>query len=646
MPTTSPPVNRLRRLFIRCATRVRRALGIGSPIPVVDTARLTEGYHAHQDNPPVDPCVKVLAYYLPQFHPFPQNDAWWGKGFTEWSNVGKAQPNYAGHYQPHCPIHLGYYDLRLIDNMIEQARLARNYGIYGFCYYFYWFNGTVLMHQPLEQMLADPRVDMPFCLMWANENWSRRWDGKDDDILIAQAHSRADSLAFIRHLGRYFQDDRYVRVNGLPVLIVYRANLIPDIAETGRLWREEALRLGLPGLYLVAAQSFDITSPAPFGFDAAVQFPPHPFRQYPDHQPEVTITNPAFTGRIHGYPDVAQRFVQRADEPYKVWRACMLSWDNTARKQDGATIFKDFSLQGYQQWLSHNLNVTAHDPRLNDDERLTFVNAWNEWAEGSHLEPDRRFGYGYLQATYDAVQDLDSRWGIVPGHPWARRHDVAVVLHLHYAEVVDPLLDQIDQAFPDGQVDLYVTTTASAHGARVRQRWPQAQVRLVENRGRDILPFVEAYRQIHALGHLAVCKVHTKRSAYRPDGERLRQGLLAPLLGSVATVQAALTRFRQDPKLGMLVPGPFLIPATRRNTSSNLANLDRLESLTGVPYGYTDLAAGTMFWFRPACLSPLLALKPQDFDLERGLADGTLTHAVERMMTSWARAEGYTVATC
>lgn len=636
---------RLRRLYIRTLIHLRCALGVPARIPRVSTGEPVSLPAPEADNRPIAPRVKAIAYYLPQFHPFPENDAWWGKGFTEWTNVGKALPNYEGHYQPHCPIHLGYYDLRLVDNMVEQARLAKSYGIGGFCYYFYWFDGKVLMHQPLEQMLADDRVDMPFCLIWANENWSRRWDGKEDDVLIAQKHSTADSMAFIRHLEKYFHDERYIRIDGKPVLAVYRANLIPDIRATGDLWREELLRMGFPGLYLVSAQSFDIKSSEPFGFDAAVQFPPHPI-QYPTHNQEVNVTNPSYEGRIYDYSEAAQRFVSLPDPAYKLMRTCMLSWDNTARKQDSSITFKDFSLGTYQQWLSHNLNATAHDDRLSPEEKLTFINAWNEWAEGTHLEPDRRYGYAYLQATYDVLKHYDAEvlsstsLGTTP----IRRHETGVILHLHYPEVFEQLAQQLAVAFPDGDMDLFITVTTGELAQAARARFPGAYIRLVENRGRDILPFVLIYRLIHQMGYRAVCKLHSKRSVYRPDGHELLEGLIQPLIGSATTTRQAIRRFHEDASLGMLVPQRFLLKVTRRNTSSNITHLDRLEQLTGVRYGYSDFAAGTMFWFRPEALSQLLALKPECFEAERGLADGTLAHAVERMMTSWSRASGYSVA--
>ena len=376
----------------------------GNPkIPRVALDETCNQFIQYQKNPPIIPLVKLIAFYLPQFHPFPENDEWWGKGFTEWTNVGKAKANYLGHYQPHCPIHNGYYDLRVPDVMEEQAKLAKEYGIYGFSYYFYWFGGKILMETPLKQMLANKKVDIPFCFTWANENWSRRWDGQENDVLIAQNHSDEDSLKFIRHLIQYFMDERYIRIDGKPVLIIYRANIIPNIAFIAKIWRDEVLKFGIPGLYLVSAQSFGIGSPAPFDFDASVEFPPHTVRS-DDITSSVDLLNTNYSGHIYNYDQVVSNAVLSKEPDYKLYRTAMLSWDNTARKQNNSHIFHNFSLLRYKEWLSSIVNKVYLNNKYNEDEKIVFVNAWNEWAEGTHLEPDQKFGYGYLQTTYDVLQ--------------------------------------------------------------------------------------------------------------------------------------------------------------------------------------------------------------------------------------------------
>ena len=347
-----------------------------------------------------DPLVRCIAFYLPQFHPIPENDRWWGTGFTEWTNVTRAKPNFVGHYQPQLPADMGFYDLRLPEVMVQQAALARDYALHGFCFYYYWFAGKRLLERPVEQMRASGQPDFPYCLCWANENWTRRWDGADHEVLIAQDPHRTDDARFIHDLLPYLRDSRYIRVSGRPLLIVYRVGLLPNPRESARVWREIARQEGVGDLYLCAAKTYETGDPAQYGFDAIVEFPPHGVSLPPDSRP-YDITNPDFGGGIYDYRQLVNARLLRPDPDYVVHPTVMPGWDNTARRGDLANIFVHSTPEYYEVWLRETIARVLD--RREPDERLVFVNAWNEWAEGAHLEPDRRFGHQFLCATRRAV---------------------------------------------------------------------------------------------------------------------------------------------------------------------------------------------------------------------------------------------------
>lgn len=350
--------------------------------------------------------VRAIAFYLPQFHPIPENDLWWGKGFTEWTNVTRARQNFVGHYQPHLPADLGFYDLRIAKTLEEQAALAQAHGIHGFCYHYYWFAGKRLLEAPVEAMRASGKPDFPYCLCWANENWTRRWDGADEDILIAQDPSPADDERFIRDLLPHLRDPRYIRVDGKPLLIVYRVGMLPDPRSTAALWREVCRRENIGDLYLCAAMTYDTADASLYGFDALVEFPPHRIETLPATS-QVEITNPTFTGFVYDYREVVEDLLARPEPTYVKHLTVMPGWDNTPRRPDDARIFINASPEIYEVWLREVVERTAEERRAH--ERLVFINAWNEWAEGAHLEPDQRFGTQYLRATLRALTHARGR---------------------------------------------------------------------------------------------------------------------------------------------------------------------------------------------------------------------------------------------
>jgi hypothetical protein len=350
--------------------------------------------------------LRSIAFYLPQYHPIPENDRWWGEGFTEWTNVRKAQPRFGGHYQPHVPADLGYYDLRDPETLAAQAELAKAYGIGGFCFYHYWFNGKRLLEHPFNETLESGKPDFPFCLCWANENWTRRWDGEEREVLMAQEHSFEDDLAHINSLIPAFRDERYIRVNGKPLFLVYKTNLLPDPKRTAEIWREAARKAGIGELYLVRIENhFQGNDPSPqeIGFDAATEFAPHwgCFGEKVSDRVELYDEYRGCNPLIYDYDNIMLGMLGRAKPDYKLFRGVFPSWDNSARRQNDPVMFVNSSPEKYAFWLSQIARYTLQN--FQGDERLVFINAWNEWGEGCHLEPDQKYGLRYLEATRQAM---------------------------------------------------------------------------------------------------------------------------------------------------------------------------------------------------------------------------------------------------
>lgn len=349
--------------------------------------------------------VKLIAFYLPQFHPFPENDKWWGKGFTEWDNVTKAVPMFLGHYQPHLPVDLGFYDLRLIETQKRQIELAKQYGVFGFCYYYYWFNGKKLMETPLDNFINNPEeLDIPFCLCWANENWTRRWDGNDDDILISQDYSSKEDLEFIKDLKKYINDSRYIKVDNKPLILVYKPQLLPNPKNTFAIWREYCKKEGIGELYILGAKRHDFDLEAEdYGLDGAYEFPPN--YPHPNQVKEnVKFLNPDYEPTVYDL----EKFVEDKDyvtkeENYEKFKTVIPYWDNTPRRlKDGQVYIGNPNV--YKKWLKEAMNYTKSN--LANNKQFVFINAWNEWAEGAHLEPDRKYGYAYLKATAESIVEI------------------------------------------------------------------------------------------------------------------------------------------------------------------------------------------------------------------------------------------------
>jgi len=347
--------------------------------------------------------IKPIAFYLPQYYPFEENNRFWGKGFTEWHNVSRALPLFPGHYQPRLAGELGYYDLRLKEVMKRQIELAGQHGIYGFCFHHYYLDNKPIMRKPIDLFLKNKDLVFKFCLHWANESWTVRWDGEKQKggVLLNQTHDDTENMGFIKDALPAFRDERYIRVEGKPVLLIYRPALFPDLNRTADKWRKYCKNLGLNGLYIVLVHTFfdNSKNPKQYGCDAAVEFPPHQSFIIPKKLNVPYYTN-ELEINVFDYKKLAAFSMKMKQPSYTLFRGIMPDWDNTARTKT-PKIYHGSSPAVYQEWLTRLLEYTKDN--LPADRQFVFINAWNEWAEGAYLEPDRKYGYAYLNATAKAM---------------------------------------------------------------------------------------------------------------------------------------------------------------------------------------------------------------------------------------------------
>ena len=380
--------------------------------------------------------ARLIAFYLPQFHPIPENDLWWGKGFTEWTNVAKAKPLFRNHYQPRVPADLGFYDLRLPEARAAQAALAQSAGIEGFCYWHYWFGGKRLLERPFDEVVRSGEPDFPFCLAWANQTWTGIWHGSPKRVLIEQTYpGREDYRRHFYALLEAFQDRRYIRYHGKPVFVIFNPTELPDANDLIELWQSLANENGLPGIHFVAhvatvCQAFDYRGK---GFDASIASDAFAISMLNSWQRSISFyraKNPdnsllktliqwpfvlqrALSLKIETYlcrwlsrPEVIEyseamlHFLKNATSSSDTYPCAVPNWDHSPRTGTRARIFNNSAPALFRRHLQETLRLVDDRPF---DDRIVFVKSWNEWAEGNHLEPDLRFGHQYLDVVREEV---------------------------------------------------------------------------------------------------------------------------------------------------------------------------------------------------------------------------------------------------
>lgn len=572
---------------------------------------------------------KIYALYLPQFHTIAENDEWWGKGFTEWTNVFPSKSQFSGHYQPHVPIGSGYYDLSDPRVIASQSKLAKNYGIDGFGFYFYWFRGKTLLEAPIQTFASDPSIDFEFHLCWANENWTRTWDGLNNEVLLAQEHSDEDDLAFIKYVAKYFKDPRYSTVDGRKLLAIYRPDLLPDANKTFGIWRRYCIDSGIGELHIIACQSKVLSKQERNALDVEgfLDFTPNGVPLL-----EVNLREQKnFKGRIFDIRDVQNSRPNLATGDKTVFPSVTLSWDNTPRRKSKSTVFINAEPKQFRADLETAKDIVKNNPLA---EKIIYINAWNEWAEGAHLEPDQKYGYSWLQSIYDFRQSQRDA-------PRITKEPIAFVFHdlyKHGAQLLGAsLVNTFSRSFNakvhavvlglgplereiDPEVDLH--TLLDATDFQIREKFEElycAGVRSVLINTLVSAKVVEAAKKaglgtvvlVHELGNLI--------KEYNLEGVAKKTALYADRIIFASTyVQEDFKTFAEveDQKLGILPQGIY----QRLNEISSATGKRSFEPYSVVGVGYADKRKGFDIFLEHAELASALEL-PLRFTWVGNLSD-------------------------
>ncbi len=636
----------------------------------------------------------LICFYLPQFHTIPENDEWWGKGFTEWRNVSQSFPKFQGHYQPRLPGELGFYDLKNPAIMKRQVALAKQYGINGFCFHYYWFSGRKLLEHPVEHIYANPDLDISYCVNWANENWTRSWDGAEDKILLAQEYALEDIANFYKDVSKYFSDPRYIRHDDAPVLLIYRPLHIPKIAEWVKGLKKLAKDDGYKDLVIMACQSKEYIKEkqrAQLGFDFTVQFPPHHLSSYNrtllergydistmiQNAPHI-VYNHSYKGQVFNYSELSASSHHYSVSPNEI-ESIFPMWDNCARKGNLGTPFIYSDPKKYGNWLANILQRTTKSKKP-----WVFINAWNEWAEGAYLEPDQHFGYGYLQRTAEVKASFSSEAknkSLFPVNGIHRNADIAVIVHLFYLDMWDDIKTRLSNLNTSFDLYISVINENKSFEDQIKIDFPNARIYAVTNRGRDVGPFMEIMSDVRLMGYSYIAKIHSKKSPHARNGREWRDYSYDSLLGSDTIVERTIAHFTENPSVGVITGFRNVFDFEKWGLGSNQDSMEALSSLLGISEAYSELErfcernkdkllddwsenlvrfnddkdilkqpylfpAGTMFWFKPAALDGLFSLGWNEFDFpdERQQLDGTMAHAIERMVGLLCAANGYKIS--
>ena len=599
--------------------------------------------------------IKAIALYLPQFHIIEENDKFWGKGFTEWVNVRKAKPLYKGHYQPRKPgdpkDYLEYYELTTKEVLKKQIKLAKSHGIYGFGIYYYWFSGKTLLDKPLKILLYNKDIDCRFLLIWANENWTKKWDGNNQEVLIQQEYHEKDPENFIKDIKKYFIDKRYIKIKDKPIIGIYEPKKIPYLNKTISTWRKKSREYGIGELYIIVTlndgsveeyNNFHL-------FNATYQFPPRG-AMLPSNY--IKSNSELFNGYYFLYTASLYNEFNISDiilNDFQFYRGTMLGFDNSPRKSREYVIFQSYSPE--QFYLINKKIIKWTEEKYNKTNRFIFINAWNEWGEGTYLEPDDKYGYAGINALSKAIFHLPFNGNNYNLENLKNESKIAVQIHVFYEELINEIINKTNNI--PVSYDLFLSTDSIIKAIYIEERIKQKsfasnyEIKIYENKGRNVFPFLSQMKK-NIKKYKYICHLHTKKTTFESFGDEWRIYLYNNLLGNKEIVSEILSDFENNDKLGFIFPEAFY--KVILNYGTEVTEKDRyyinllLRKLnkTFELGEQIDFPIGNMFWARADSIHQIFNINLSNkIPNENNQIDGTIMHGIERIWLFLVKLNGY-----
>jgi len=591
--------------------------------------------------------IKAIVFYLPQFHVIKENDIWWGEGFTEWTNVKKCLPFYKGHHQPRIPgdknNYLEYYDLSDVNVIKQQVSLAKSHGIFGFAIYYYWFSGKRLLEKPLDIFFDNKDIDFHFLLIWANENWTRKWNGRNEDVLIEQQYKDKDPENFIIDIKKYLLDSRYIKIKNKTVLGLYEPSNIPNLKDTIKIWREKSIEYGIGEIFILISINKNKTEDYEDLniFDAAYDFPPrNSFINNRIKYKNTFIYNEIiYKNNIFNFTNISK---------FIFYRGSMLEWDNCPRVNE-CSIFDYYSPE--QFYMNNKIIINWTKKYYNSENRFIFINAWNEWGEGSYLEPDEKYGYSSINSLSKALFNLPyiNNYNTIN---LEKSPEIAVQAHIYYEEIIYDIINKTNNI--PVKFNLFISTSSNIiknnieNYVQINSNAFKIEIKLFPNKGRDILPLLLQMKN-KIKKYKYICHIHTKKSFNIDFGDKWRNYLFDNLLGSKEIISEILTEFENNDNLGFIFPETYyesLIKFGKVILDSNLKYMNyilkRINYNFRISPNYYEYPVGNMFWGKILAVYQIFEINiEKKFPREKGQLDCTLMHAIERIWVFIVQLNGY-----